>query len=59
MAWRPWWEEIQEIQSATERQEFVRGIFGSKRKDQGPIIAGLVGGYLGAKVATTKAQKKK
>jgi hypothetical protein len=54
MAWKPWYEQVAEMNNESEKQEFVRGVFGFKPIDRGPIIAGLVAGYLGAKVATRK-----
>lgn len=28
MAWRPWYERMAEIDSAEERADFIRGVFG-------------------------------
>jgi len=58
MAWKPWYEQLAEMDNVSEQQEFMRGVFGFRPKDKQPIIAGLIGGYIGAKVAT-KAKKRK
>lgn len=31
MAWKPWYERLVDIDSAEERTEFVRGVFGGPK----------------------------
>ena len=58
MAWKPWYERLAEMDSTSEQQEFMRGVFGFRPKDKQPIIAGLIAGDVGGKIAT-KAKKRK
>lgn len=58
MGWKPWYEQLAEMNNEAEKKEFMKGVFGGRRStNTGPIIAGLVAGYLGAKVATKKKKK--
>ena len=58
MAWKPWYERAAELQGKTETEEFMRGVFGWRPKDKRPIIAGLIAGYVGGKVAAKDLKKK-
>ena len=58
MAWKPWYERAAEM-NGKEAEEFMRGIFGWKPKDKRPIIAGLIAGYVGGKVAASSVKKAK
>lgn len=57
MAWKPWYQRMAEIESATEREEFAKGLFGFRPKERRPIVAALVAGYVGGSIAS-KAKKK-
>lgn len=54
MAWKPWYEQLAEMNNEAEKKEFMKGVFGYKSMDKAPIIAGLIAGYIGAKVASKK-----
>jgi hypothetical protein len=68
MAYKPWYEQVAEINNQQEREEFIRGVFGFRPKEKRPAIASLIAGttaaylagaiYVGAK-AKAKAKKKK
>lgn len=51
MAHKPWYEQVAEIENQREREEFMRGMFGFRPKEKQPILAMLVAGYIGGKVA--------
>lgn len=58
MGWKPWYIQLAEMNNEAEKKEFMKGVLGGRKSlDSGPIIAGLVAGYLGAKVATKKKNK--
>lgn len=55
MAWKPWYEQLAEMNNESEKQEFMKGVFFSgSGASKGPVIAGLVAGYLGVKLAKKK-----
>lgn len=60
MAWRPWYERMAEIDSAEERADFIRGVFGppspSTSKKAGMALTALLAGW---GVRQLKSQKKK
>lgn len=60
MAWKPWYERMAEIDSAQEREEFMRGVFGmnttSKRDFVGPALISLMAGF-GLGLATRRPKK--
>lgn len=57
--WKPWWERVAELESAREREEFVRGVAGDKpRTTHSTILLGLVAGYIGGKAAQRKGRGK-
>jgi hypothetical protein len=58
MAWKPWYEQVAEMNNQHEREEFIRGAFGFRPKEKNSIIVGLIAGYVGGKVAAKKAKKK-
>ncbi len=49
MAWKPWYERMAEIESAQEREEFMRGVFNmggrSTKSNTGPALLGLLAGF--------------
>jgi hypothetical protein len=53
----PWYEQIADIHSAHERDEFVKGMYGLRPNSQHTFLVGLLAGYFGTKYAT-KAMKK-
>lgn len=57
MAYKPWYEQMAEMTSATEREEFMKGMFGFRPKERHPVLASLVAGYVANQVIT-KAKKK-
>ena len=59
MAWKPWYERAAELNGKDEVEEFMRGVFGYRTKDKQPIIAGLIAGYVGGKVAASSVKKAK
>ena len=64
MAHKPWWVQAAEMNSQTERDEFVKGVFGFRPKEKRPVVASLLLGssiaYLaGAARHASKAKKKK
>ena len=58
MAHVPWYVKIAELDTETEREDFMRGVFGFRPKESKAIVATLIAGYVGGKVAS-KAKKKK
>jgi hypothetical protein len=58
MAWKPWYKQVAEMNNQHEREEFIRGAFGFRPKEKQPIVAALIAGYVGGKVAS-KAKRKK
>jgi hypothetical protein len=52
MAWMPWYKQVAEMENQHEREEFIRGVFGFRPKQKQPIVAMLVAGYIGGKVAS-------
>ena len=46
MAWKPWYKQ------AAEMEEFIKGVFGFRPREKQPIVAMLVAGYIGGKVAS-------
>jgi hypothetical protein len=64
MAWKPWYQEVAEMNNQHEREEFIKGVFGFRPKDKRPIVAGLIMGTTAAYLAgaigvASKAKKKK
>lgn len=49
---KPWYEELAEMNNAHERENFMRGVFGFRPKERTPILAMLVAGYVGGKIAS-------
>jgi hypothetical protein len=47
-----WYDEAAEIYNAAEREQFIKGAFGFHKKDNSSLIAGLIGGFIGAQIAT-------
>jgi hypothetical protein len=68
MAHVPWYQQVAEMNSQHEREEFLKGMFGFRPKEKRPVIASLIAGtttaylagavYVGAK-KVAKAKKKK
>ena len=60
MAWRPWYEEMAEMNSAKEREDFVRGVFGppalTGKQAAGMALTALLVGW---GVSLVKANRKK
>lgn len=66
MAWKPWYERMVEIDSAQERDEFVRGVFSvggglnggpKKQSAAGLALTALMAGVIGYQIA--KPRKKR
>jgi hypothetical protein len=57
MAYRPWYEKMADIDSANEREEFIRGVFGFRPREKQPIVAALIAGYIGGTIATRNQRK--
>ena len=60
---KPWYVQAAEINSQTERDEFIKGVFGFRPKEKRPIFATLIAGttaayVAGAHRAVKKAKKK-
>ena len=36
MAWMPWYERMVEMDTAEEREEFIKGVFGGPQHAKGP-----------------------
>lgn len=49
MAWKPWYERMAEIDSAEERADFIRGVFGppplSGKQAAGMALSALLVGW--------------
>lgn len=54
MAWKPWYKQVAEMNDHNERQEFIKGVFGYRPSNKQPIVAALIAGYVGGKVAKGK-----
>lgn len=52
MAHKPWYEQMAEMEDRNEAENFMRGVFGFRPKERQPVLAMLVAGYIGGKVAT-------
>ena len=64
MAWKPWYEQVAEMNNQHEREEFIKGVFGFRPTEKRPIVAGLILASTAAYVAggiktVSKAKKKK
>ena len=46
----PWYEQVADMQSASERDEFVKGMFGFQPRNQHKFVIGLLAGYVGTKL---------
>lgn len=58
MGWKPWYEQLAEMNNEAEKREFMKGVFGGRKYGaSGPIVAGLMAGYLVSKIATKKKKK--
>lgn len=40
MAWKPWYERMVEMDTADEREAFVRGVFGGPKPPSAGVVAG-------------------
>lgn len=41
MAWKPWYDRVAEMDSAQEREEFIKGVFGTPSPVSGKKLAGM------------------
>ena len=57
MAYKPWYERVAEINSQHEREEFIRGVFGFRPREKTHIVAAIIAGVIGGKIAA-KGKKK-
>lgn len=57
MAYKPWYERAAEMDQH-EAENFLRGVFGFRPKERQPILAMLVAGYIGGKIASKGKDKK-
>jgi hypothetical protein len=53
----PWYEQIAQTQSAQERDEFVKGMFGLKTHNQHSFVVGLLAGYVGTELLIKQMKK--
>jgi hypothetical protein len=53
----PWYEQIADMHSAHERDEFVKGMFSSRPHSQHSFLIGLLAGYASQQLLS-KAMKK-
>lgn len=54
----PWYEQVADMHSAHERDEFIKGMYGIRPNSQHTFLIGLLAGYFGQQ-ALSKAMKKK
>jgi hypothetical protein len=64
MAYKPWYQQVAEMNNQNEREEFIKGVFGFRPKEKRPAVAALILGTtaayaLGAARVVSKAKKKK
>jgi hypothetical protein len=61
MAWKPWYIQAAEFNSADERTEFIRGVFGPAKSTSGPGTAAItIASFLaGWGIGSTLTKKKK
>lgn len=60
MAWKPWWDQLAEIHSANEREEFIRGVAGFPGPRPGKVAGLALSGLLiGWGLAGLKKETKK
>jgi hypothetical protein len=65
MAWKPWYQRVAEFDSAEERTEFLKGVFGPGKTTSGPGIAAvtitsfLAGWGVGSVIRDAAAKKDK
>jgi hypothetical protein len=53
----PWYEQIADIHSAHERDEFIKGMYGTRPNSQHTFLIGLMAGYFGTQYMTKKMKK--
>lgn len=62
-SWRPWWVKVAELDSAAEREEFMRGVVpGFKKTPESKhsnLVFGLVAGYLLGKSSQSEDKRGK
>jgi len=54
MAWKPWYDRMAEMDSAEEREEFLKGVFGPPpikgKQAAGIVMTGLLAGWGAGKI---------
>jgi hypothetical protein len=49
MAWKPWYERMADFDSAQERDDFIRGVFGppplSNKQAAGMVLTAVLAGW--------------
>jgi hypothetical protein len=57
--WKPWWEKVGELDTAHEREEFMRGVGGKRPLGNAAsaVLMGVIAGYIGGRVARPKDKK--
>lgn len=53
----PWYEQIAQV-NTSERDEFVKGMYGLRPNSQHTFLIGMLAGYFGTKYATNAIFKK-
>jgi hypothetical protein len=53
--WKPWWEKMADLDTAAEKEEFLRGVGGGKPRKPSTgvstLLLGVLAGYIGGKIA--------
>lgn len=57
--WKPWWQQVGELSTRAEQEEFIRGIGGAKKSGVSEnILLTLLAGYVGGKIAQRTGRNK-
>ena len=52
-----WYDKMAEMDSAAEREAFLRGVFYPGTQQKNPLVVGIVAGWLGGKALAKKRKK--
>ena len=59
--WKPWWEKVAELDTAQEREEFMKGVsgIGLGRGVGRSVLTGIIAGVVGGSIAKSAIDKRK
>lgn len=59
MAHKQWYEKVAEMDSQSEREAFISGMFGMRPRERQPMFAWLIAGYAAGKASSLAKKQKK